>query len=146
MDINTAISAEDLASLTARVEAYNRSLAPGRVPQADLGKDDFLKLLITQLSHQDPTQPLEDREFVAQMAQFSTLEQMTNMTGELSKLLGLLARSQAVNLLGKTVEIAVTDGQANISGRVEAISGDQYPQVLVGGRYYDVSQVLSVKE
>ena len=144
MDINTAISAEDLASLTAKVEAYNRTLAPGRVPQADLGKDDFLKLLITQLSHQDPTQPLEDRAFVAQMAQFSTLEQMTNMTGELSKVLGLLARSQAVTLLGKTVEIA--DGQASVSGRVEAISGNQYPQLLVGGKYYDASQVLSVKE
>lgn len=144
MDINTVISAEELASLTAKVDAYNRSLAPGRIPQADLGKDDFLKLLITQLSHQDPTQPLEDREFVAQMAQFSTLEQMTNMTGELSKVLGLLARSQAVALLGKTVEIA--DGQASITGRVEAISGNQYPQLLVGGRYYDVTQVLSVKE
>ena len=144
MDINTVISAEDLAALTRKVEDYNRSLAPGRIPQAELGKDDFLKLLITQLSHQDPTQPLEDREFVAQMAQFSTLEQMTNMTGELSKVLGLLARSQAVALLGKTVEIA--DGQASISGRVEAISGNQYPQLLVGGRYYDVTQVLSVKE
>jgi flagellar basal-body rod modification protein FlgD len=144
MDINTVISAEDLASLTAKVEAYNRSLAPGRVPQAELGKDDFLKLLITQLSHQDPTQPLEDREFVAQMAQFSTLEQMTNMTGELSKVLGLLARSQAVALLGKTVEIA--DGQASITGRVEAISGSQYPQLLVAGRYYDATQVVSVKE
>ena len=144
MDINTVISAEDLASLTAKVDAYNRSLAPGRIPQADLGKDDFLKLLITQLSHQDPTQPLEDREFVAQMAQFSTLEQMTNMTGELSKVLGLLARSQAVNLLGKTVQIA--QGQSSVTGRVEAISGSQYPQVLVDGRYYDVSEVVSVKE
>ena len=144
MDINTVISAEDLASLSRRVEDYNRSLNPGRIPQPELGKDDFLKLLIAQLSHQDPTQPLQDREFVAQMAQFSTLEQMTNMTGELSKVLGLLARSQAVALLGKTVEIA--QGEASITGRVEAISGSQYPQVLVDGRYYDVSQVLSVKE
>jgi len=144
MDINTVISAEDLASLSRRVEDYNRSLNPGRIAQADLGKDDFLKLLITQLSHQDPTQPLEDREFVAQMAQFSALEQMTNMNGELSKVLGLLARSQAVALLGKTVEIA--QGEASITGRVEAISGSQYPQVLVDGRYYDVTQVLSVKE
>jgi flagellar basal-body rod modification protein FlgD len=114
------------------------------VAQNTLGKDDFLKLLITQLSHQDPTQPLQDREFVAQMAQFSTLEQMTNMTGELSKVLGLLARSQAVNLLGKTVELAVGEGRT--SGVVEAISGSEYPQVLVGGQYYDVSQVLSVRE
>ena len=144
MDINTVISAEDLASLSRRVEDYNRSLAPGRIARAELGKDDFLKLLITQLSHQDPTKPLEDREFVAQMAQFSALEQMTNMNGELSKVLGLLARSQAVALLGKTVEIA--QGEASITGRVEAISGSQYPQVLVDGRYYDVSEVLSVKE
>jgi flagellar basal-body rod modification protein FlgD len=144
MDINTMISAEDLAALSRRVEDFNPTLTPGRTAQAELGKDDFLKLLITQLSHQDPTQPLQDREFVAQMAQFSTLEQMTNMNGELSKVLGLLARSQAVNLLGKTVEIL--QGQSSITGRVEAISGSQYPQVLVDGRYYDVSEVVSVKE
>jgi flagellar basal-body rod modification protein FlgD len=145
MDI-PRITGEELGALNRQVEAFNRSLAPGRLPQAELGKDDFLKLLITQLSHQDPTQPLEDREFVAQMAQFSTLEQMTNMTSELSQVLGLLARSQAVNLLGRTVEIAGADGQSGVTGRVQAISGNQYPQVLVDGRYYDVSQVLSVKE
>ena len=144
MDINTTISAEDLSNLTRRVEAFNRSLNPARAVQNEMGKDDFLKLLITQLSHQDPTQPLQDREFVAQMAQFSTLEQMTNMNGELSKVLGLLARSQAVNLLGKTVELAA--GEGRITGQVEAISGNEFPQVLVAGRYYDVSQVLSVRE
>ncbi len=140
------ITGENLAVLNRQVEEYNRSIVRERTPQLELGKEEFLKLLITQLSHQDPTQPLEDREFVAQMAQFSTLEQMTNMSGELSQLLGLLARSQAVSLLGKTVEIAGVDGQASITGRVEAISGSQYPQLLVEGRYYDVTQVLSVKE
>lgn len=44
-----------------------------------LGKDDFLKILITQLQHQDPMEPLQDREFIAQMAQFSTVEQLGNM-------------------------------------------------------------------
>jgi flagellar basal-body rod modification protein FlgD len=135
MDINTMIPAEDLANLTRRVEDFNRTLTPGRIPQPELGKDDFLKLLITQLSHQDPTQPLQDREFVAQM---------TNMNGELAKVLGLLARSQAVNLLGKTVEIA--QGQGSITGRVQAVSGSQYPQVLVDGRYYDANEIVSVKE
>jgi flagellar basal-body rod modification protein FlgD len=144
MDINTTISAEDLSNLTRRVEAFNRSLNPARAVKTEMGKDDFLKLLITQLSHQDPTQPLQDREFVAQMAQFSTLEQMTNMNGELSKVLGLLARSQAVVLLGKTVELEA--GEGRITGQVEAISGNEFPQVLVAGRYYDISQVLSVRE
>lgn len=144
MDINTVFSAEDLANLSRRVESYNRSLNQAKAVQNALGKEDFLKLLITQLSHQDPTQPLEDREFVAQMAQFSTLEQMTNMNGELSKVLNLLARSQAVALLGKSVDIAVGEGE--ISGVVEAISGSEFPQILVQDRYYDISQVLNVRE
>ena len=49
-------------------------------------KNDFLKILITQLSHQDPTQPMDDKAFIAQMAQFSSLEQMTNMSTGFQKL------------------------------------------------------------
>ncbi len=64
-----------------------------------LGKDDFLKLLITQLSYQDPTSPLQDQQFIAQMAQFSSLEQMQNMSSSL----GRLADRQAHNLLGRYV-------------------------------------------
>lgn len=57
---------------------------------SNLGKDAFLQLLITQLQNQDPTNPMEDRDFIAQMAQFSSLEQMQNMT----KAVELLAESQ----------------------------------------------------
>lgn len=144
MDINTAITAQDLANLTQAVQSYNKTLTPARAASQTLGKDDFLKILLTQLSHQDPTQPLEDKEFVAQMAQFSSLEQMANMNAELARVFGLLARSQAVALLGKTVEIG--SGENQILGTVEAVSGAEFPQILVQGRYYDVSQVLSVKQ
>lgn len=144
MDINTAISAQDLTNLTQAVHSFNKTLPPAQAAGQTLGKDDFLKILLTQLSHQDPTQPLGDKEFVAQMAQFSSLEQMANMNAELGRVFGLLAKSQAVALLGKTVEIA--NGENQILGTVEAVSGSEFPQILVQGRYYDVSQVLNVRQ
>jgi flagellar basal-body rod modification protein FlgD len=66
-----------------------------------LGKDDFLKILVTQLKNQDPSQPLQDREFIAQMAQFSSVEQIMNMAGEMK----LLRQSMGIasSLIGKSV-------------------------------------------
>lgn len=60
-----------------------------------LGKDDFLKILMVQLQNQDPTSPMEDREFIAQMAQFSSLEAMTNMSSTMQQFVD----SQNTNLL-----------------------------------------------
>lgn len=60
------------------------SQAPKRTQ--DLGQDAFLKLLVTQLQHQDPTQPQADAEFIAQLAQFSSLEQLTTMQQTLQKI------------------------------------------------------------
>jgi len=60
-----------------------------------LGKDDFLKILMVQLQNQDPSNPMDDKEFIAQMATFSTLEQITNMNQTMQK----LADSQQQNLL-----------------------------------------------
>jgi flagellar basal-body rod modification protein FlgD len=54
--------------------------------QKELGKDAFLQLLVTQMTHQDPTAPQADGEFIAQLAQFSSLEQLTSMTSQLTKI------------------------------------------------------------
>ena len=73
-----------------------------------LGKDDFLKMLVAQLKNQDPLKPMDGTEFAAQLAQFSSLEQLTNMNTQLENL-GLyqttMNNTQAVNLLGKVVTV-----------------------------------------
>ena len=86
-----------------------------------LGKDDFLNLLVTQLRHQDPLSPMESAEFTSQLAQFSSLEQMSNVNTNL-ELLQLyqasINNSQAVGFIGKTIKalgssIGVADGVAD---------------------------------
>jgi flagellar basal-body rod modification protein FlgD len=73
---------------------------------ANLGKDDFLKILMVQLQNQDPTKPLEDKDFIAQMATFSSLEQMTNMATSMQKLMDSQQQSQLMgfnSFMGKEV-------------------------------------------
>ena len=107
-----------------------------------MGKDDFLKLLLAQLANQDPTSPMENTEFIAQMAQFSSLEQMTNMNTEFSKLASMLNSSEAVNTIGKTVEIE--DGTVSIGGIVEGAVMGEKPQVQINGMLYSMESVKRV--
>ena len=145
MEISLSMSPQDQARVSAEVSAFNKTLNEGKGARANaaLDKNDFLKILITQLSHQDPTQPMDDKAFIAQMAQFSSLEQMTNMSDSLAKVATLVAKSQAVGLLGNAVDIA--NGGETVTGTVEAVTGGDYPQLLVNGQYYDYSQVQKVK-
>ncbi|MBN1524457.1 MAG: flagellar hook assembly protein FlgD [Spirochaetales bacterium] len=107
-----------------------------------LDKDDFLTLLIQELRHQDPTQPMQDREFIAQMAQFSSLEQTRNMSEEIAGVSRLVMAGQAYSMLGKHVEVA--DGSSMVEGLVEKVIGGEVPQVMIDGRYYDMTNVSSV--
>jgi flagellar basal-body rod modification protein FlgD len=145
MSLNVMLSNAELAAVNQEVNAFNKALSAGKTVTAggDMGKDEFLKILITQLSHQDPTQPMQDKEFIAQMAQFSSLEQMTNVSSEISKVAALLEKGQAVSLLGRTVEIAA--GSRIVEGMVDEVSGGDFPQILVNGLFYDVSQVQRVR-
>ena len=142
MNVNTALSPQDLATTKAEVDSFNKSISAGKATKSSLDRDDFLKLLITQLQHQDPTSPVDDKDFIAQMAQFSSLEQITNMSAGFQKLSGLLASSQAEQVLGKTVEIH--DGDNLVRGVVDRVVRGDSPLVGVNGRIYDFSQIESV--
>jgi len=136
------LSSDEKIQLDKFVHDYNAGLNPKRQPQQNLGKDDFLKILITQLSYQDPTAPMEDKEFIAQMAQFSTLEQMTGMAKDFSKLTSMLMGNEASSALGKSVEII--EGERTVHGIVQAVTKGGTPEVLVNGNFYDWNNVIKV--
>jgi flagellar basal-body rod modification protein FlgD len=142
--IQAIMSSEDQAELYRTAAEHNARLKTefGRVPQQDMGKDEFLKLLLAQLANQDPTSPVEDREFIAQMAQFSSLEQMTNMAAEFANMTRMLKIAEAASTLGKSVELL--EGDTVIQGAVTAVSREANPQVLVNGAYYNWEQVYKV--
>jgi flagellar basal-body rod modification protein FlgD len=144
MELQSVLSSQDKAELNRIVREHNAKINQGKNPQQNLGKDDFLKILITQLSYQDPTAPMEDKEFIAQMAQFSTLDQMTSMASDFNRLTNMLAGTEAVSSLGKSVELV--EGEQVIQGTVKAISRGDNPQVLVNGTYYPWNQVTKVFE
>ena len=108
-----------------------------------LGKDDFLNLLVTQLKYQDPLKPMEDKEFIAQMAQFSSLEQMQNMNQTFNDV-------KAFSMIGKAVAAIVQDESGDLKevmGVVESVriaKGRTYAQV--DGRDIDVSDITDVFE
>ena len=129
MQVSSKLSAQEMAALNMQVDSFNKSLVvEGRKPSHELGKDDFLKLLITQLSHQDPTKPTDNTQMIAQMAQFSSLEQMTNMNQEFAKMNQMLVSAQGVNTIGKTVDIAI--GDTSTTGVVEGVTQTIVPKAV----------------
>lgn len=144
MELSATLNAQEQSLIKMQVESFNKSIEQGKKPSQSLGKDDFIKILITQLTHQDPTAPMEDKEFIAQMAQFSSLEQMTNMAQDFNRLANLLSGSEATGALGKSVEL--TEGDQVIQGVVKAVTRGAVPQVLVNGNYYNWEQVTRVYE
>lgn len=141
--LNTTMNSGEKFAVDNAVNTFNKTNSQdGRTTSNQLGKDDFLKLLITQLTNQDPTSPMEDTQFISQMAQFSSLEQMTNMNESFNKLAGMISSSQAASVLGRTVEVDVGDTTAQ--GVVEATSFGSEPQVMVNGMYYDMARIKAI--
>ena len=112
---------------------------PEQIPdkRSALDKDAFLKLLLTELKYQDPLNPTDDKAFIAQMAQFSTLEQMQNM----SKVLSL---SQSCSMIGHTISAQTKDKE--ISGTAEAVViRNGVPYIKVDGDEAPLDSVIEIR-
>ena len=107
-----------IGALTTVTATSDKDPATGATSgKAALDKDAFLKLLVAQISHQDPLKPMEGTEFVAQLAQFASVEQSMQQTqalGDLSMAVAGVARQQATTLIGRTV--TARGGRASYDG------------------------------
>ena len=108
---------------------------------SDIDINDFFKLMIAQLQNQSMNDTVDNAQFITQMAQFSTLTQMNELTKSTQS-------SMAIALIGKTVNISsiAADGSNQvISGTVEKITFSNYqPYIYVDGKYYEFSQITDV--
>ncbi len=123
-------------------EIYQKGKGTGK---GDLDRDSFLKLLVTELRHQDPTNPMNDREFISQMAQFSSLEQMTNMNTSIQNMNRSAKSGEAYALLGMRVEAYNPQTERRVSGTVSSIFyKDNEVKLTVGKEIIGLNDIQAV--
>jgi flagellar basal-body rod modification protein FlgD len=116
-----------------------------RKPKQQLGSDDFMKLLAVQFQSQDPMKPMEDTAFIAQMAQFSSLQNSTDLNKEMALLRADQQNLAANGMLGRTVTASDEDGNPVI-GQVSAVlSTNDGPALVIDGKEYALSSVTRIE-
>jgi len=140
------MSAASFASNIAGLQSNSASSAAAAAAKKQLGKDDFLKLMMSQLRNQNPMEPLKDTEFIAQLAQFSQLEGVEKLNSSMTSLLTMQGLAQGTSLIGKSV-LYEKDAAGNTArGTVDslAVNGGQV-QLIIGGTPVNISQVRNVQ-
>ncbi len=148
MEINTQMSPQEINVLNYRVDDFNTKLKADQkiTSKNTLDQADFMKLLITQLKTQDPTKPLDDKEFIGQMAQFTSLKQMNDLTENIKTLSREFTFTKAVSLVGKVISWVDDNGKYN-SGVVDSIkvkNGDTF--MNINGMEVPLAQIEEVKD
>jgi flagellar basal-body rod modification protein FlgD len=115
-----------------------------RVPQKQLGQEDFLKLLTVQLQQQDPMKPMDDTQSIAQMAQFSSLQQMSELNDSILAMRIDSQLASAGSLLGREVTVLDSKG-ATVTGVVDSVEQtDSGPMLSVNGNSYFYDMLVRV--
>lgn len=121
---------------------YGQYGANAKTAKAEGGKEDFLKLLVAQLKSQDPMNPVDNQEFLAQLAQFSVVERLQNLEQQGTQ----SAAMQAAGLVGMNVS-AETAAGLKVSGRVDAVvSGQDGPLLSVDGAQVKLEEITEVRK
>jgi flagellar basal-body rod modification protein FlgD len=124
-----------------------RTGTEARLPVQTLDQDDFLQLLVAQMTSQDPLNPKADLEMIPQMAQFTALEQSKAMQADIALLRAEQQVLQANALLGRTVEIFDPRGATPVVGVVDAVQlVEGTPKLVVHGQPYDLALVAGIRQ
>ena len=126
--------------------ASTLDLDSSRLPVRTLGQEDFLKLVVAQLTSQDPLNPQKDTEFIAQMAQFSQLEQAKSMQTDIAALRKDQAFLEASSMMGRSVELRDAKGVVT-RGIVTAVQiAGGTPRIVVNGQARSLEEVFSISQ
>lgn len=138
------VSATESTNSAANVVAYGNNAV--RTPKkTSLGSEDFMKLLAVQFQSQDPMKPMEDSAFIAQMAQFSALEQSNSLVKEMGLLRADQQNLSASGMLGRNVTVQ-DDAGKDVTGQVSAIENTSSgPVLIIDGDKYPLSAVSRVE-
>lgn len=137
MDITSIASQTATSNVQSGRSADNKSLSAS----------DFLQLLVTEMTNQDPLDPMSDKEWMAQMAQFSSLEEMSSLNNTMSGYVQQQQAGSASAYLGRDVTILSAGGN-RVEGTVTAVNSNNAEgkiTVTVDGQEYDVKQIQSVR-
>jgi flagellar basal-body rod modification protein FlgD len=139
----------EASSVPAGTSIWSSKTAPtttktGTSSSDGLGRDDFMKLLLAQLQHQDPLKPMDDQAFIAQVAQFNALEQMEAVNKTLSALFDSQQLSEASGLIGKTIEATDKAGD-DVTGVVTGVSIESgVAKLHVGNKVVELDKITKV--
>jgi len=110
-----------------------------------LSEQDFLNLLVTQMTSQDPLNPMTNQDMLSQMVQFSTLQGNTAMQSTLADVRGSQMFSDANSLIGKQVNLLTDPSGGTAQGVVSGVDvSTGTPQIVVNGQSYNLNQVLAI--
>jgi flagellar basal-body rod modification protein FlgD len=134
----------DITSVTAAANSQNNSNDITSAVTQTLSQQDFLKLLVTQMTSQDPLNPTNSQDLLSQMTEFSTLNANTALQSQMSQMQTLSEYSEAGSLLGKQVSLQLDD-TTTAQGVVTGVdTSTDSPQIIVNGQHYSLAQVISV--